>query len=228
MRDSVRSRASPVLRCAVGRQREFPDDKVEHAGKGGDVLHYVQFEDEITGCIVYECKHTPRISTDHVQQTVLAKKTRNAYYGILVTTGTRKGFSGLEKDSGIFIVAQAAVLTLARFCRESLVAMAKQKLDIEAKQEAATRLMEYVTSPVCKTPLEDAISQTDRARKNLMKEVRRHIVDWKKRHEIYETINYDVSHVQENIERVLGGDEPLKLEKPERRPLALPAVAGKS
>src|SRR5439155_18944480 len=113
-------------------------------------------------------------------------------------------------------------------CRESLVAMAKQKLDIEAKQEAATRLMEYVTSPVCKTPLEDAISQTDRARKNLMKEVRRHIVDWKKRHEIYETINYDVSHVQENIERVLGGDEPLKLEKPERRPLALPAVAGKS
>src|SRR5262249_54771811 len=117
-------------------QKEFQDDKIDHAGKGGDVLHYVKFEGEIIGCIVYECKHTPRISSAHIQQTVLAKKTRNAYYGILVTTGTRKGFSGLEKDSGILVVAQSAVLTLARICRESLIAMAKQKLDIEAKQEA--------------------------------------------------------------------------------------------
>jgi hypothetical protein len=207
-------------------QREFRDDKIEHAGKGGDVLHYVQFDGDITGCIVYECKHTPGISTDHVQQTVVAKKTRNADYGILVTTGTRKGFSGLEKDSGILVVAQAAVLTLARLCRESLVAMAKQKLDIEAKQEAATRLMDYVTSPVCKNSLEDAISQTERAHRNLIKEMKKHFVDWKKRHEIYETIQYDVSHVQDNIERVLGGEEPLMLEKPERTPLALPVVAG--
>jgi hypothetical protein len=207
-------------------QQEFPDDKIEHAGKGGDVLHYVKFEGEITGCIVYECKHTPRISTDHVQQTALAKKTRNANYGILVTTGARKGFSGLAKDSGILVVAQTAVLTLARICRDSLVAMAKQKLSMEAKQEAATRLMDYVTSPVCSTPLEDAISQTERARGNLIKEMKQHFGDWKKRHEIYETINYDISHVQSNIERVLGGDEPLKLEKPERKPLALPAATG--
>lgn len=202
--------------------KEFPEDRIEHVGKGGDVLHYVIFDKEDVGCIVYECKHTDRISSDHVAQTSLAKKTRQANYGILVTTGTRKGFSGLDQEAGIFLVAQAGVLTLARICRESLVTMAKQRLDAAAKAAAAKRLMDYVTSPVCKTPLEEAISHTERAHKNLIREMKQHVNDWKDRHELYQTIHYDVSHVQKNINRVLGGDEPLKLEKPKFEPLALP------
>lgn len=204
-------------------EKEFPSDRIEHAGKGGDVLHFIIFKDEDVGCIVYECKHTDRISGDHVQQTALAKKTRNANYGILVTTGTRKGFSGLAQEDGVFIVAQAGVLTLARICRESLVAMAQQRLDAEQKEAAAKRLMDYVTSPICKTPLEEAISQAERARKNLRKEMEQHKRDWLERNEIYQTIHRDVSHIQENVGRVLNGREPIRLEKPKLEPLALPS-----
>jgi hypothetical protein len=203
-------------------RKEFPDDSIKHTGKGGDVLHFVRFDTAGAGCIVYECKHTDRISSDHIAQTALAKKTRHASYGILVTTGRRKGFSGLDQDSGIFIVAQAGVLTLARICRDSLITMAKQRLDAMAKAAAAKRLMDYVTSPVCKTPLEEAISHTARAHKNLVKEMRQHFGDWKERYELYQTIRYDVAHVQKNIERVLRGDEPSKLERPRFEPLALP------
>jgi len=208
-------------------QKEFQNDQIEHTGKGGDVLHYVKFDNAVAGCIVYECKHTDRISSDHVQQTALAKKTRQADYGILVTTGTRKGFSGLDQDSGIFVVAPAGVLTLARICRESLATMAKQRLDAAAKEAAAKRLMDYVTSPICKTPLEEAISHTKRAHKNLFKEMKQHFGDWKERYELYQTIQYDVSHVQKNIERVLDGEEPIKLEKPKFEPLALPMITDK-
>ncbi|OGI48692.1 MAG: hypothetical protein A2151_07340 [Candidatus Muproteobacteria bacterium RBG_16_65_34] len=203
-------------------RKEFPDDQIEHAGKGGDVLHYVMLDKEKAGCIVYECKRTDRIASDHVDQTALAKKTRHADYGILVTTGTRKRFSGLDQDAGIFIVAQSGVLTLARICRDSLVAMAKQRLDAAAKAAAAKRLMDYVTSSVCKTPLEEAISHTERAQKNLVKEMNQHRRDWEERHEVYQTIHYDVSHVQRNLARVLGDKDPLKLEKPKFEPLALP------
>lgn len=205
-------------------QEEFPDDKIERTGggRGGDVLHEVIFGKETAGCIIYECKHTDRIATDHINQTSLAKKTRNADYGILVTTGTRKRFSGLDQDSGIFIVSQLGVLTLARICRDSLIAMAKQKLDAAAKEAAAKRLMDYVTSPVCKTPLEEAISHTERARENLFKEMDQHKKIWEERYELYQTIHYDISHVKNNITRVLDGDNPIKLEKPRFEPLALP------
>jgi hypothetical protein len=205
-------------------QREFPNDEVQHAGKGGDVLHHVMLNEDQVGCIVYECKRTDRIASDHVEQTALAKKTRQANYGILVTTGTRRGFAGLDQDSGIFLVAQAGVLTLARICRDSLITMAKQRLDAAARAEAARRLMDYVTSPVCRTPLEEAISRTERAQRNLVKEMRQHASDWRERHDNYQTIRYDVSHVQRNIERVLDGHEPRKLERPQFEPLALPLM----
>lgn len=86
----------------------------------------------------------------------------------------------------------------------------------------AKRLMDYATSPVCKTPLDEAISHTERARKNLLREMKQHVSDRKDRDELYQTIRYDVSHVPKNTGRVLGGDEPLKLEKPKLEPLALP------
>ena len=202
-------------------EKEFPDDEILHEGKEGDVLHFVKFNKEISGCIVYECKHTDRIAAAHIEQIASDKKTRQANYGILVTTGTRKGFSGLDQESGVFIVAQAGVLTLARICRESLVKMAEQRLDAAEKEAAAKRLMDYVTSPACKTPLEEAISQTERAHRNLVKEIQQHIGGWRERHEVYETIRYDVSHIQQNVDRVLNGKEPLKLEKPRFEPLAL-------
>jgi hypothetical protein len=82
--------------------------------------------------------------------------------------------------------------------------------------------MDHITSPVCKTPLEEAISQTEHAQRNLVKEVRQHLNDWKERHALYQTIHYDVSHVQKNIDRVLGAAEPIKLVKPVLEPLALP------
>lgn len=204
-------------------KKEFPNDDIQHAGKGGDVLHYVKCNGEDAGCIVYECKHTERIAADHVRQTALAKKTRQANYGVLVTTGGRKGFAGLDQDSGIFIVSPAGVVTLARLCRESLMMMAKERLDAAAKEVAAKRLMDYITSPVFRTPLEEAVLSTERAHENLLKEIKQHMAGWKERHELYQTIHHDVSHIEKNIGRVLVGEEPVKLEKLKCEPLALPA-----
>jgi hypothetical protein len=208
----------------VRLKREFPDDHIKHEGKGGDVLHFVIFNGDEAGRIIYECKHTDRIATDHVEQTALAKKTRQAHYGILVTTGTRKGFSGLDQQLDVFIVSQAGVLTLAHICRKSIVSMAQQKLDAAARQAVAKRLMDYVESPTCKIPLEQAISNTKQSLKILWKEIEQHKRDWKARYEIYQTVGYDISHVQHNIDRVMRGEEPLKLEKPKFQPLLLAEV----
>jgi hypothetical protein len=84
--------------------------------------------------------------------------------------------------------------------------------------------MDYVTSPVCRTPLAEAISHTERAHKNLLKEIRQHVRDWKAQHDLYQTIHYDVSHVQKNLARVIDGQKPRDLEKPRIEPLAIPYV----
>ena len=57
-------------------KKEFPKDKLEHVGKGGDILHSVPFKGQVAGIIMYECKRTPRITASHIKQAALAKRTR--------------------------------------------------------------------------------------------------------------------------------------------------------
>ena len=55
-----------------------------------------------------------------------------------------------------------------------------------------------------------------------MREMRQHRKDWETRYEIYQTIHYDMSHIKRNLDRVLNGDSPEKLQKPQFAPLILP------
>jgi len=98
-----------------------------------------------------------------------------------------------------------------------------QKLIQAFAGRARGTLLQVRLRAIFKMPLEEAISHTERAHQDLLREIRQHIGDWKERHEIYGTIQNDVSHVRQNIGRVLDGDKPLDLEKLKVEPLALPA-----
>lgn len=205
-------------------KKEFPNDRVEHKGKGGDILHVAILGREEIGVIIYECKQTAEIKTTHIQQAALAKKTREAHFAILITTGTRRGFTGLANENGVLIVAPAGVVALAHLCRAHLVEMAKAKLAKDAKNRIAAQLLEYITSPVHKVPLEQAIQKTEKVSKLLRREVLEHRSIWQERYELYQNIHWDISHIQGNLTRVLQGEKPLPLQKPRVERLLLPAI----
>lgn len=205
-------------------KHEFSEDKIEHKGKGGDILHSVVLDAEIVGAIIYECKQTPTILPAHIQQAADAKKSREAHFAILVTTGTRKKFTGLAQEGGVLIVAPLGVIPLAHLCRAHLIEMAKAKLDKDEKNRIAAKLLDYITSPAHKIPLEQAIQRTEKAAKLLKREVREHFGVWQERYELYQTIRWDIVHVQQNVGRVLQGEKPLSLEKPKVEKLPLPVI----
>ena len=205
-------------------QKEFPQDRIEHKGKGGDILHAVIFQGRQAGVIIYECKRTPSILPSHIHQTAEAKRIREAHFAILITTGIKKGFTGLGREGNVLIVAPLGVVPLAHLCRAHIVEMTKAKLDGEEKNRVATQMLNYITSPTYKVPLEEAIQQSDKARKLLVKEMRDHVHVWQDRNVIYQTIQWDVVSIQENVGRVLAGGspQPLGMQRIER--LQLPAI----
>ena len=109
-------------------QREFPKDKIEHKGQGGDILHTVKFSGQSVGVIIYECKRCPRISSSHVQQAYLAKQTRRAHFAVLITTGQRRGFSGLCLDRDVLIVSPLGTIPLASLLRDHLIEMQRNDM----------------------------------------------------------------------------------------------------
>lgn len=92
---------------------EFSTDDVQPAkgSRGGDVIHVVREAGKDAGLIIYECKWTPKISRRYVQQAAHAKTTRNAQFAVLANCGTRRGFSGLDAELGVTIVAPTSTAT---------------------------------------------------------------------------------------------------------------------
>jgi predicted RNase H-like nuclease (RuvC/YqgF family) len=100
-------------KLAARLRREFPEDDVRHKGRGSDVLHIGRSNGKVAGTIIYECKRTSTIQGKHVQQAYLAKQSREADFAVLVTTGQRKGFSGLAQLKG-FLSSRLSVLFILR------------------------------------------------------------------------------------------------------------------
>ncbi|MFZ0885000.1 MAG: DUF2130 domain-containing protein [Candidatus Acidiferrales bacterium] len=206
-------------------KREFRDDLIKPEGKlVGDIVHTVRHEGKDAGKITYECKRTPRIEGKHVQQAYAAKQACNADFAILVTTGKKRGFTGLMEMDGVLVVAPLGAIPLAGLLRTNLIEMLRAKITTEQRAKIAQRLVKYIVSPQLKNSVEEVI-QVSRQLQNMVKdEYDDHVELWKKRLRHYEKIHWDISQVRANFQRILHGKDPKHISAPKPQPL-LAAVA---
>lgn len=210
-------------RLAERLRREFPTDEITHAGKRGDVLHDVRFEGKTIGTIVYECKRTPRIGTAHVAQTQRALRERCAHYAVLVTTGTRRGFSGLGRDGDVVIVSPLGVIALATLLRGYLLEMERVRIERQKRNKVALQLLNFVTDNVFRRPLEQVITTAKGLVNDMNAEVREHFRNWQRRLENYTTVGFEAELIRDNVALVLNGKSPRKIFAPPRPKLMLPS-----
>ena len=203
---------------------QFEHDDIRHEGRAGDVFHIVKDGGRVAGSIIYECKWTPRISGSHVQQAAKAKMTRCCEFAVLVTSGTKRGFTGLDEMYDVLIVAPAGVLALAGLLRNHLVAMLRAGIEKRQRAKIANQLLKFIKSPDFKNPIEEIVHTADRLRLGVEEEARWHLNDWKKRLIAYDRIRWDSWAVQENLRRVLRGESPKQLIQPKQK-LALPEAS---
>jgi hypothetical protein len=217
----------PAMIAQLRRAFAALGDDIQHKGKGGDILHIVRFEGKIAGSIIYECKRCPRIKADHIEQTNKAKQTREADFAVLVTTGTKRGFSGFTQVNGIIVVAPPGIVALGSLLRVHLIEMLRSRIAQPRRAAIALKLVEYVTSPQCKNRIEKLVQTSADLQSLLEDEVRDHYKVWNKRFQHYKNIEWDGSLVQENLRLVLHGKEPKQVKHRVVIPLQLPAIAGK-
>jgi hypothetical protein len=207
---------------------EFTNDDVQptKGGRGGDVLHIVKEGGKDAGIIIYECKWTPRISGSHVRQTAQAKMLRRAEFAILVTSGTKPGFSGFTEMAGVLVVAPAGVLAVVGLVRNHLIAMLRAGIEKKRRAKIANQLLKFIKSPEFKNPIEEVVRTADNLREGIKEEFKWHKNDWQRRWEAYGRIRWDGFAIQENLRRVFHGAAPTQIVQPKEK-LALPAPAEK-
>ena len=208
---------------AARLKREFPEDEIQHKGKGGDVLQIVKFDKKIAGNIIYECKRTPRIQPQHVAQAQDAKQFRKADFAVLVTTGQKKGFSGLWSVNGVLVVSPLGAVPLAALLRGHLVEMLRAQITKEHRAIIAQQLLKYITGPQFKNPIEEVVQLSFELQDMIKEEALQHYRVWQKRANHYQKIHWDSSQIQNNLQLVLHGREPKDIAHAKVPPLQLPA-----
>jgi hypothetical protein len=202
---------------------EFTGDNIQHKGQRGDVLQIVMEGGKVAGSIIYECKWTPRISRNHVRQAAQAKVSRRADFAVLVTCGTKPGFSGFTEMSGVLVVAPSGVLALVALVRNHLIEMLRAGIEKRRRANIANQLLKFIKSAEFKNPIEEIVRTSENLREGIMEEFRWHKNDWERRWDAYGRIRWDGFAIQENLRNVFQGGTPRPIVRPRER-LALPSA----
>ncbi len=210
-------------KLAARLQKEFRDDLIEHKGKAGDVLQHVRLDGQVAGLIVYECKRTPRIQGSHVRQASAAKQARQADFAVLVTTGSRRAFTGLARLDGVLVVSPLGAIPLAALLRAHIIEMLRARITKQKRAKIAMALMDYITSPQFKNPIEEVVQLSAELQQMIKDEAREHFRIWQKRWDRYQTIHWDSAQVRSNLQLVLHGRSPKPIGHAKVPQLQLPA-----
>jgi len=186
-------------------QKDFPEDKLEHTGKGGDVLQHVIFDKKTTGLIVYECKKVNNWQNAHVEQAFRARLQRKADFAILVTNATKRGTVGFFIQRGVIVINPGGVLTIAGIFRDRILEMAQLKLTQVEKNKAIEKTLQYLQSAEFKNSIEVVIRNTISMYDDLKKECKDHLNLWHKRYNLLKNIYGNSVQVQTKTIALISG-----------------------
>lgn len=185
-------------------RKTFPDDRFEHTGKGGDIVHHVYDRTHEVGCIVYELKKVSRFNKNHITQAREAKSLREADYGILVTNAKRpKAASSFSVERGVIVIHPAAALVLIGILRTNLIEIARLRLGRQERDKTIKAVMEYIQGPQFNNAISDIVQDTIDLYQHLRKEVDNHIRSWQRRFEKYRKINSNAHTIDRRVVKLL-------------------------
>lgn len=188
--------------------KEFPEDRIERHGKNGDIIHRVNFRSKCVGVILYECKKTTKFSSSFIDQTKRAMATRQATYGVLVTTASKKNTAGFWVEKDVLVVHPYGAVYVAKVLRRSIIEIHSLKVSKTEMEKRSKYLMDYIRSEDFKNSVNDSIYRTRCLYEMLKKEIRTHQASWQDRYTHYRTIHDNISRLELVTSNILKGLPP--------------------
>jgi hypothetical protein len=191
-------------------KRWFPEDEIQHKGKGGDVIHSIVRKGRQVGLIVYECKRVKHYSAGHVKQAAEAKEKRKADFAILVTNAMKKGTQGFYTERGVIVVHTAGLQSILNILRSQIIQIAEMKLGQQERDKAIRMTLEYLEGPEFSNSMDSIIQESISLWRDLMREVKEHITAWKKRDRSYKKVHEQALTVKTKSKALLSGEPEYK------------------
>lgn len=183
----------------------FPQDKFDHHGKGGDIIHRVLVQGKDVGVIVYECKKVKKYDKKFVDQAREARSFRKADFAVLVTNAFPAKKQYYFVDKTVFVISPVSLEPIIYTLRESLIKIAMLKMSNAAKQQAVQRVYNYLSSNDYNNKVNDVATKLMELGRDLKKEIISHKNTWEKRYGIYRSLFYDIELIDNKLRELVHG-----------------------
>lgn len=182
----------------------FPNDRYEHTGKGGDIVHTVIHGGSEVGVIVYECKRVKVFQRAHLLQTAEARKKREADYAILVTNvlPSRQTFFYVERD--VIVLSPTGLVPVVHTARQSLISLHQLRASQADRQRAIRAVYDYLSGREYRDRINSIGAEMEDLKKEVADELRFHKKNWTKRFRIYNTVFGDVQAIDLRLRTLLA------------------------
>ena len=185
-------------------REQFPGDRVEHHGKGGDVVHVVLDNGREAARIVFEVKKTRAWQAGYVRQTKTAMESRGTRYGILVSHALPARSSGISVVGGVVVVSPAIVANVVAIMRDGIITIARLRLSREGTEAKAAALLGYLRSDDFAVAIRRVQEKMGELRDALSRERSHHDGWWRSREQWYCAILRDVSEIDGRLRELLS------------------------
>jgi hypothetical protein len=191
-------------------REEFPEDRIEHTGTGGDVRHVVIDRGREIGCIVLECKNTRSWSADYVKQTARAMEHHHTTYAVLCSRTLPARQSMMCVKNGVVIVVPEIVGAVVRVLRDGIVALARMSAGSKDRAEKEAALVDYLRSNEFAGAIKRVGAKIAEARGSLEREKSAHVSTWTLREQTYLGVVRETAAIDARVTELLTrvGGEP--------------------
>lgn len=184
-------------------EKSFPKDKIEHHGKGGDILQLVVVNGQCIGRLVFECKRCSRMPSKYVEQARRALAQRKADYAFLVTNASKANTFGFWTDKDVLIVHPAGVLALVGWVRDALIKLAELKMSRRQREQAVAAILDFVNSPEFRNPVRDIIRRSEQLGTDLKDEIKSHKNLWLSRYAHYQAMWMEGQGLSRDVDSIV-------------------------
>ena len=189
-------------------REQFVGDRVEHHGKGGDVLHRVIDSNNEAGQIVYEIKNTRGWQLSYLRDAKRAMEVRGTTYGILVTRVMPSRQGMMTVMAGVIVVLPAIAVQVAAVVRSGIIAIGRLRLSEQGKAEKTTMLFDFLRGDEFTASIRRVQEKVLELRESLSREKSHHDGWWASRENHYATILRAASGIEARVSDLLGSHPP--------------------
>lgn len=188
-----------------------PEDRVSRVGKGvrgPDIVVEVVYRGTVAGKIILDSKDHSRWSNRFTQKLRDDQIAANADFAILSSNVFPAGKQHIHVQDNVIIASPARVPVLVELLRRLVIQNHVLKLSIEARNEKADAVFDFITSAACSDLFERVAKLTNEMEAIDRAETVAHEKVWSKRADLNRAIRSAYEEFAGTVQRIIGGNHP--------------------